>query len=326
MKAWLVNQWGEPEDMILGETADRMPARGEVRIRNHAAAVNFFDVLQIQGKYQVKPPFPFTPGAEVAGVIDAVGEGVTEFTPGQRVTAMSQGGGFAEAAVCPANRVFSIPDSMNWEAAAALPIVYQTSWFALDHRGKLREGEWMLVHAGSSGVGMSAIQIGKAMGAKIIATASTPEKRAFCLAQGADHAIDYAEPSWVDQVKQLTGGRGADVIYDPVGGDAFDLSSKCIASEGRHLVIGFASGRIPSMTANRALLKNMSLVGVFWGGYTGTHPAYIAETHGVLMRMFAEGKINPVVTKSWPFAETPAALRSLANRQAIGKVVLRIGG
>ena len=325
MKAWLVKQWCEPEDMLLEEIAEPAPARGEVRIRNHAAAVNFFDVLQIQGKYQVKPPFPFTPGAEVSGIVDALGEGVTEFSPGQRVTAMSQGGGFAESTVCPANRVFAIPDSMSFEAAAALPIVYHTSWFALHHRGRLRDGEWMLVHAGSSGVGMSAIQIGKAMGARIIATASTPEKREFCLAQGANHAIDYAAPSWVDEVKQLTGGRGVDVIYDPVGGDAFDLSSKCIASEGRHLVIGFASGRIPSMAANRVLLKNMSLVGVFWGGYTGTHPAYIAETHGVLMRMFAEGKINPVVTKSWPFSQTPAALRSLANRQAIGKVVLRIG-
>jgi NADPH2:quinone reductase len=211
---------------------------------------------------------------------------------------------------------------MDFAAAAAFPIVYQTSYFALVTRGQLRAGETLLVHAGASGVGMAAIQIGKALGATVIATAGSEEKLVFAREQGADLAVSYNGPSWVDAVKAFTRGRGADVIYDPVGGDIFDLSSKCIASEGRHLVIGFASGRIASLAANRALLKNMSLMGVFWGGYVHAHPGYVAECHAALEQLVAAGKIHPRVAKSYAMSDAPQALRDLANRKVIGKSVL----
>jgi NADPH2:quinone reductase len=324
MRAWRVHDWGEPETMRLEEAPALTPGEGQVRIRNAAAALNFFDVLQVQGKYQVKPPFPFTPGAEVAGVVDAVGEEVTSFRPGDRVVAMPHGNGFAEYSVTRVTSCFAIPDDMTFEQAAAMPIVYHTSYFALTHRTQLHAGETLLVHAGASGVGMSAIQIGKALGARVIATAGSAEKLAFATEQGADHVISYAEPTWVDRIKELTVGRGADVIYDPVGGDVFDLSTKCIASEGRLLVIGFASGRIPTLAMNRVLLKNMAVVGVLWGGWVQSHPEYPGEVHPVLMEMFRAGKIRPVVGSTYAFDEVPRAMRDLAGRKVMGKAVITI--
>jgi len=323
MKSWRVHDWGEPESIRLEEIPEPSPGPGEVRIRNRAAALNFFDILQIQGKYQVKPPFPFTPGAEVAGIIDALGAGVTTHRVGDRVMAMTHGGGFAEVSIAPAPSVFTIPAAMSFEEGAAMPVVYHTSYYALTHRTRLTPGEWLLVHAGASGVGMSAIQIGKALGARVIATAGSEPKRAFALARGADHALDYSDSSWVDRVKEIT-GRGADVIYDPVGGDIFELSTKCIAPEGRLLVIGFASGRIPSIAANRVLLKNMSLVGVLWGGYVQSHPQYASQIHPALMEMYAGGKIRPSVAAGYPFENLPRALRDLADRKVMGKAVLKI--
>jgi NADPH2:quinone reductase len=210
---------------------------------------------------------------------------------------------------------------MDYHIAAAMTVVYQTSWFALVDRGQLQQGEWLLVHAGASGVGMSAIQIGKARGARVIATASSAEKLEFCLQQGADHAINYTEASWVDEVKRIT-GRGADVIYDPVGGDIFDLSTKCTAPGGRILVIGFTSGRIPSVATNRLLLKNIAVVGAIWGNWTNDHPSYIRETNQELCNLFETGKIHPVVTRKYDLADAPRALRELGNRAAMGKAVL----
>src|SRR3989442_7797764 len=209
MQAWQVRAWGEPEGMTLEDGAVPEPGAGEVRIAHRAAALNFFDILQIQGKYQIKPPFPFTPGAEVAGTVDALGDGVTAWSVGDRVLAMPQGNGFAEYSITPAARVFRMPDGMDFPEAA-VPIVYHTSYFALKQRAALQSGEWLLVHAGASGVGMSAIQIGKALGARIIATAGSRDKRDFCLQRGAEHALDYGQASWVDRVKEITGGRGAD--------------------------------------------------------------------------------------------------------------------
>jgi NADPH2:quinone reductase len=322
MKAWQVTEWCEPEGMHFNEVEVPVPKAGQILIKVHAAALNFFDILQIQGKYQVKPPFPFTPGAEVSGVVEAVGDGITAFAKGQRVLAMVNQGGFAEYALSDPHRTFQVPHGMDFPAAAAFPIVYQTSYFALVTRGQLEPGEWLLVHAGASGVGMSAIQIGKALGARVIATAGSEEKLQFAREQGADHAISYNESGWVDAVKTFTKGHGADVIYDPVGGDIFDLSSKCIASEGRHLVIGFASGRIASLAANRALLKNMSLMGVFWGGYVHEHPGYVAECQKALEQLVEEGKIHPRVARSYPLSECPQALRDMANRKVIGKTVV----
>jgi NADPH2:quinone reductase len=322
MKAWKVHAWGEPETMRLEDVEIPEVGPGQVRIRNAAAAINFFDILQVQGKYQVKPPFPFTPGAEVAGVVDAVGTGVVHVKPGDRVLAMPHGGGFAEYSISRASIVFPIADGLDLHAAAAMPIVYHTSYFALTYRTQVRTGEWLLVHAGASGVGMSAIQIGVALGARVIATAGSAEKLAFAAAQGAEHTIDYNDASWVDRVKELTEGRGADIIYDPVGGDVFDLSTKCIAPEGRILVIGFASGRIPNLAINRVLLKNMAVVGVLWGGWVQSHPEYPAEVHAKLMQLFDAGKIRPVVGATVPFYEAPRGLRELAERKVMGKSVI----
>ena len=318
MKAWQVRAWGEPEEMTLAVVPVPEPAAGEIRIANRAAGLNFFDILQIQGKYQVKPPFPFTPGAEVSGVVDALGAGVTSLTVGDRVLAMPMAGAFAEYSIATADRVFRVPDGMDFAEAAAMPIVYQTSYFALTKRAALQRGEWLLVHAGASGVGMAAIQIGKALGARIIATAASEAKLAFCRSQGAAYAIDYRDASWVDRVKELTNGRGADVIYDPVGSDIFDLSTKCIAPEGRLLVVGFAAGRIPSIQANRILLKDISIVGVHWGAYVRDHPEYPAEAQQALEAM----RVRPVVGKRYRLDEAPAALRDLAERRVIGKAVL----
>lgn len=323
MKAWRVYDWGEPETMKLEEIAAPDPDRGQVRIRNHAAALNFFDILQVQGKYQVKPPFPFTPGAEVAGIVDAVGEGVTTVKQGDRVMAIPRGGAFAEYSIAPETSVFEIPERMSFEEAASMPIVYQTGYFALTHRAKIRPGEWLLVHAGASGVGMAAIQIGKALGAKVIATAGSDPKLAFARAQGAEHVINYSDQSWVDRVKEITQGCGADTIYDPVGGDVFDLSTKCIAPEGRILIIGFAAGRIPTVALNRVLLKNISLIGVLWGGYVQSHPEYEKEAHAALMKMYDAGKIKPSVDATYPFTEAARGLRDLAERKVTGKAVLK---
>lgn len=324
MKAWQVHAWGEPETMVLADIPTPEPGPGQVRIRNHAAALNFFDILQVQGKYQVKPPFPFTPGAEVAGTVDAVGEGVAGFSTGDRVLAIPNGSGFAEYSLSDAASVFAIPEGLDFVEAAAMPIVYHTSWFAFRHRTVLQTAEWLLVHAGASGVGMSAIQIGRALGAYVIATAGSREKLEFARAQGAHHVLNYSDESWVDRVKEITGTRGANVIYDPVGGDVFDLSTRCIAPEGRLLVIGFASGRIPSIQTNRILLKNVSIIGVLWGGYVQAHPGYPARTQEALNKLYAEGKIKPVVSNRYSLDAAPQALRDLASRKVLGKAVLAI--
>jgi NADPH2:quinone reductase len=322
MKAWRVHDWGEPETMSLEDIPVPEPGPGQVRIRNRAAGLNFFDILQVQGKYQIKPPFPFTPGAEVAGIVDALGPGVTDFAIGQPVLAISHGAGMAEYTLSLAGMTFPVPDGMDFAEAAALPIVYHTSYFALRDRAAVRPGEWLLVHAGASGVGVSAIQLGRAFGARVIATAGGPEKLDFAKAQGAEHALSYRDETWVDQVKQLTGGRGADVIYDPVGGDIFDLSTKCIASEGRLIVIGFASGRIPSIAANRILLKNISIVGALWGGHALAHPEYLDEAQRALADLYSKGDIRPPRPIQYPLDHAPAALRDLANRKVLWKAVL----
>jgi NADPH2:quinone reductase len=324
MKAWQAAEWCEPEGLRLNQVPLPEPGASQVRIRNRAAALNFFDLLQIQGKYQVKAPHPFTPGAEVAGIVDAVGPAVTSVAAGDRVLAFTNGGGYAEASITDSFRVFPIPEGLDYAGAAAMPIVYHTSWFALKQRALLKEGEWLLVHAGASGVGMSAIQIGKALGARVIATAGEPRKLEFARAQGAEFTLNYGTPKWVDDVKEITDRRGVDVVYDPVGGDVFDLSTKCIAREGRLLVIGFAGGRIPTIETNRVLLKNLSVVGVFWGDYVGARPWYLGETQTALEGLYEAGKIRPAAGRRYAFSDAPAALRDLAERKVIGKAVLDI--
>ena len=324
MRVWQVTHYGEPEEMILAEVDPPVPSAGQVRIRNHACGFNFFDLLQCQGKYQSRPAFPFTIGAEVAGIIDAVGDGVQNVGVGDRVLSLPRGSGFAEGTIVDESRAYPIPDEMSFEQAAALPVVYQTSLFALDYRAKLRAGEWLLVHAGASGVGIAAIQLGRAMGARIIATAGSEEKLEFCRQHGAEHAFNYRDDGWVEQVKQVAGKFGADVIYDPVGGDVFDLSTKVIAPDGRLLVVGFASGRIPALAANRALLKNMSLVGVFWGRHCDEHPGYMRSLHDQLSQMFQAGEIDPPVGATYPLEAVPQGIRDLANRKVRGKAIVKI--
>jgi NADPH2:quinone reductase len=324
MRAWQVREWGEPERMELAEVP--MPETGprEVRVRNRASALNFYDLLLVQGKYQVRPPLPFTPGSEVAGTIDAVGAKVAGLTVGDRVQALASSGGYADYSLAPASKTFRIPEKMSFAEAAALTVVYQTSYLALKDRAALKAGEWLLVHAAAGGVGLAAMQLGKAWGGRLIATAGSTEKLDFCLTQGAERALNYREPGWEEQVKEITGGRGADVIYDPVGGEVFDLSTKCIAPEGRLLVIGFASGRIPTMAANRILLKHISVIGCYWGSYVERHPDYLAQTQADLFAMYEAGQIKPVASRTYPLAEAVAALKALADRQTYGKVVLTI--
>src|ERR1700686_877014 len=324
MKAWQVSEWCEPEQMTLTDIPAPEPKSGEGRIPNRAGALNFLDFLQIKGKYQPKPPLPFTPGAEVAGIVDALGPDVEHLAVGDRVMGSGALGGFAEYTITPAAKTFCIPKAMDFAEAAAMLIVYQTSYLALKVRAAIRAQEWLLVHAAAGGVGCSAVQLGKAFGARVIATSGSADKVDFCLTQGADYTLNYREASWVEKVKKITSGHGADVIYDPVGGDVFDLSTKCLAAEGRLLVIGFAGGRIPSIAANRILLKNMSVVGCYSGGYLEHHPGFLAQAQADLFALYEAGQIKPVVSQVYPLAGAVTALRALAERKTYGKVILTI--
>ena len=322
MQAMVMQDWGEPRDLQLTELPDPEPGAGEVAIDVRAIGCNFFDILMVQGKYQLKPPRPFSPGAEIAGVVRAVGPGVTDLKPGDRVFAMLGWGAFASVALAPAAGVVRMPDAMPFEHGAAFGIVYQTSYFGLVYRANLQAGETLLVHAAAGGVGLAAVQIGRALGARVLATAGSQEKLAVAKAHGAEAAYDYSTPEWVDQVKQATGGRGADVIYDPVGGDIFDLSTKCIAFSGRLLVIGFASGRIPTIQVNKILLKNISLVGLHWGAYRMYEPEKIPQAMTALFALYERGAVTPVVGSQYPLREAAAALDEISSRRSVGKVVL----
>jgi len=319
-----VHELGEPADvLVLEDVPSPEPAAREVLIDVAAASLNFPDVLMCRGEYQVKPPLPFTPGAEVAGTVAAVGEQVTSVRPGQRVIAIPTlgTGGLAEQTIAAEGTVYPIPDRLDWPAAAALHITYQTGHLALHRRAELQPGETLLVHAGAGGVGSAAIQLGLAAGARVLATAGGPEKVQICRELGAELVVDYSSDDFVARVKEVTDGRGADVIYDPVGGDAFDRSRKCIAFEGRILVIGFAGGRIADAPTNHALLKNYAVVGVHWGLYNLMDPERIRATHDELMCLHASGEIAPLVSSVLPLEEAAAALARLAGRGTWGKVV-----
>jgi NADPH2:quinone reductase len=276
-----------------------------------------------RGEYQVKPPLPFTPGAEVSGVVAAVGDGVDPTLRGRRVIAIPRfgDGAFTERTVAPVGTVFPIPDSLDDIAAAALHVTYQTGHVALHRRAQLRAGETLLVHAGAGGVGSAAIQLGRAAGARVIATAGGAEKVQVCRDLGAELVIDYRAGDFVDAVKEFTDGRGADVIYDPVGGDTYDRSTKCIAFEGRILIIGFTGGRFAEARTNHVLIKNYAVVGVHWGLYNLMQPQFVHDTHAALMALHAEGRIAPLVSREIEMAEVPPALASLATRGTWGKIV-----
>ncbi|MEH7495421.1 NADPH:quinone oxidoreductase family protein [Neobacillus niacini] len=328
MRSWFVTTLGDPQEALeIREIEKPVPARGEVVVRVKAFALNFFDILQCQGKYQEKPALPFTPGAEVAGVIEEVGAGVS-LTVGQRVLAVPllPKGGFTEAVVVKEEDVFTIPDELSYKEAAAMYITYHTAYYALHTKALLQPFETLLVHAGSGGVGSAAIQIGKALGAKVIATAGTDEKLEMCRQLGADVVINYREEDFSQRVKKETAGHGADVIFDPVGGNVFHLSRKCIAFEGRLLIIGFAGGNIPEAPMNHALIKNYSLVGVHFGYFRKLFPEKVKVAHDELMELYKAKKIKPLIYHNYPFEEVPAALNQLGSRETWGKLVVGTKG
>ncbi len=322
MKAWVAERLGHYGEVLsLIEREAPKPSGSEALIRVKAIGLNFPDILAIAGKYQVKAAPPFVPGQEAMGeVIEAGPE--SAFRPGDRIMTMNPGGAFAEQMIAPAISSFRVPDGMTDADAAAFQMIYQTSYFALAIRARMQPGEVLLVHGGAGGVGTSAIQLGKVMGATVIATAGSDAKLEVCRKCGADHAINYTTDDFVERVKEITKGRGADVIYDPVGGDVFDKSTKCIAWNGRLVVIGFTSGRIPEIAANRILLKNMAVMGLFWGAYRMHEPHLIQEAQQTLYRYYAEGKIKPMIYREYPLAELPAALRAIEERSSYGKIVV----
>jgi len=322
MRAIVVDRWMKPAELKVSEVPEPEVAPGTLLVEVKAAGCNFFDILMVQGEYQVKPPFPFTPGAEIGGVVLEVGEGVSGFAPGDRVFSSAGLGAFAERAVVPARGTWPLPEAMSFEQGASLPIVYPTSYAGLVYRAALQPGEDLLVHAAAGGVGLAAVQIGKALGARVLATAGGADKLEVARRAGADVLIDYREEDFVERVQEATGGKGADVIYDSVGGDVFDRSLKCIAWNGRLLVIGFASGRIPEVKANRILLKNIAITGLHWGAHVSHEPEKIPETFEALFGLWKERKIEPLIWGSYPLDEVPAALEALASRKTYGKVVV----
>lgn len=325
MRAVLCKEWGGPEKLVVADVPAPQLRDGAVRIAVHAAGINFLDTLIITGQYQVKPPLPFTPGAEAAGVVTEVGAGVRDFKPGDRVMAMAENGGYAEEVVVPADKVFSIPDKMDFSSAAGFPITYGTSHVALDYRAHLKPGEWLLVLGAAGGVGITAVEIGKIMGAKVIAAAGGAEKLAVARQYGADEVIDYSREDIRERVKAITGGRGANVIYDPVGGDAFDASLRSVAWEGRIIIIGFASGRIPQIPANIALVKNVDIIGFYWGSYQIHKPNVPGDSFKQLLHWFDEGKLKPHISESFELKDVATALEQLKQRKSTGKVVLTMG-
>ena len=322
MRAVLCQQWGLPDQLIVGEVTPREPKSGEVRIRIRAAGVNFPDALIVQGKYQLQPAFPFTPGAEIAGEIISVGTGVKQLAAGDRVAAFCGIGGFAEEVVVPASVVMPLPAGMDYPLAASFLLAYGTAWHAIRDRAQLQASETMLVMGAAGGAGLAAVEIGKAIGARVIAAASSRAKLDICKQHGADALINYESEDLREAVKRLTDGKGPAVIFDPVGGHYAEPAFRSIAWRGRYLVVGFAAGPIPALPWNLPLLKGASIMGVFWGEFAKREPdanlAGIAEMLGWL----AGGKIRPLISRTYSLAETPQALNDLLARRAIGKLVI----
>lgn len=322
MKAILCRELGDPDKLELAELPSPKPEAGQIRIGVKACGINFADTLIIQGLYQEKPDLPFTPGSEVAGVVLEVGAGVDHIRVGDRVAALCNIGGMAEEVVAAADAAVAIPPEMDFATAAAFTVAYGTAHVALERRANLQAGETLLVHGASGGVGVAAVEIGKAMGATVIATASTEEKLAVAQSHGADHLINYSEGEFRNRVKELTNGAGADVIFDPVGGETFDQSLRCINWEGRILVIGFASGAIPNAPANILLVKNVSVVGLYWGAYRKHSPSVITDSLAKLYQWYLGGQLKPHISEQFPLENAADALRALIDRRATGKVVV----
>ena len=324
MKAILCKTLGPPENLVLEEVEDPVAAENEAVVEVYAASLNFPDGLQIQGKYQFQPPLPFIPGSEIGGVIKSVGSSLKGFDIGNRVMAIPGLGGLAEKAIVKAEGLRKIPDSMDFKTAAGFAMVYTTSYYALKQRAHLKPGETLLVLGASGGVGLAAVELGKIMGARVIAAASSDEKLEFIKRLNPDEIINYGDGELKEKVKALTNDRGADVIYDPVGGDLFDQCCRCINWNGRLLVIGFTSGRIPECKANLALLKGSSMVGVFLGRFRKEEPAEYERNFKELMQLYDEDKLRPIVTESFPMEDYVAAFNVFTERKVLGKVTLEI--
>ncbi|MEP9384175.1 NADPH:quinone oxidoreductase family protein [Nocardioides sp. KR10-350] len=328
MRAWRVAELGEPRDVMrLAEVEDPRPGPGQLVVRVLASPANFPDVLMCRGLYQVRPELPFTPGVELCGEVVEAGEGVTDVSPGDRVIgagAMPHAG-FGELALMDAATTFPAPGGLGDAEASSLYIGYQTGWFALHRRAAIRPGETLLVHAAAGGVGSAAVQLGKAAGATVIGVVGGPEKAKVAAELGADVVVDRHTEDFVAVVKEATGGRGADVVYDPVGGDTYDRSTKCVAFEGRILVIGFAGGRIQEAALNHALIKNYSILGLHWGLYNQKMPALVAECHRELVRLADEGAIRPLVSERLPLERVADGVQRLADGTTVGRVVYDAG-
>lgn len=322
MKAIRCSAWGPPDDLVLEDLPDPAPGAGEVVVDVRAAGVNFPDLLTVQGKYQMRPPLPFTPGNEFAGVVRAVGAGVDGFAPGDAVIGFTRTGAFAEQALAPAAALLPKPPGMPFATAAALTLTYGTAWHALVDRGGLRAGETLLVLGAAGGVGLAAVEIGKALGARVIAAASSAAKLAICRAHGADVLIDYDHDDLRSALAGATEGRGPDVILDPVGGSYSEPALRSIAWRGRHLVVGFAAGEIPRLPWNLMLLKGASVIGVFWGDFTRKEPAAHLAAMAQLAAWCEQGKLVPLVSAEYRLADTARALNDMAARRVVGKAVI----
>ena len=326
MRAVLCRAFGPVEDLRIEEVADPVAGEGQIVIRIAACGINFFDGLAARGEYQTKPPFPFSPGGEVAGTVIAIGSGVSNFSVGDRVMAFSGFGGYAEQVAVPASVAVRIPDAMSFDDAAGFIIAYATSYHALKDRGQIRAGETLLVLGAAGGVGLTAVELGKAFGARVIAAASSDEKLALAKEYGADDLVNYATADLRESARALTGGRGVDVIYDPVGGKLAEGALRSIAPLGRYLVIGFASGDIPSVAYNQLLLRQASMVGVFWGNFSKAEPARNAENLAELVGWHAAGKLRPHISETYALEDFQTALGRVMSRQAKGKVLIRPNG
>jgi NADPH2:quinone reductase len=325
MRALLCHALGDIANLTVGEAPAPALGAGEVRIDVAAAGVNFPDILMVEGKYQVKPELPFIPGLEVAGTVRECAPDVTDLKPGDRVISFARkGGGFASEIVLPGAVTTPIPASMDFVGAAAFPVAYGTAHFALEYRGRLKRGETLLVLGASGGVGIAAIEIGKLLGARVIAAASSTDKLAIAREHGADEVINYRTEDLRERVLELTGRKGVDVVFDPVGGSAFETCVRCIGWEGRILIIGFASGEIPKVATNMILVKNFSVVGVVFGEHSFRYPSETRARLAGLLEHVATGKLRPRVWKTYPLAQVPAALAEVKNRRVVGKIVITI--
>ena len=324
MKAVLCKAYGPPDSLVFEDVASPIAGPGEAVVSVKAASVNFPDVLIIENKYQMKPPLPFSPGSELAGIVKAVGDGVTHLKPGDRVMAITGYGAFAEEVKVDARKLFPIPPAMDFATAAAFGLTYGTSEHALVDRAALKSGETLLVLGAAGGVGLAAIEIGKILGARVIACASTDDKLAVCRAHGADETINYTTEDLRERIKALTSGTGPDVVYDPVGGEYTELALRSIAWRGRLLVVGFAAGEIPKIPLNLTLLKGCSIVGVFWGDFARREPGHFADAMARLCTWHAGGKLKPHLSNTFPLERAADALKLMAARKVMGKVVLSV--